>query len=207
MIVLAILENCTRESKKLPYNGTFPISEAIIEFDPEGIVIIYLFLYYRCRVRLLSVEMEGTFGRVYRGSYHEEGVSSPKDVLVKTAAEHASQSQVSQFCWNNSHKGRIARYKNQIFTFVCTFVAPLKSRVISRMLQRDKNIGAISPPKCGSTHPHTRYFFLPKRWLSFYEKVWLSTGSVIRRCFQSSVSPSRTEAHLSCYIRIRDTET
>ncbi|KAH0952464.1 hypothetical protein HN011_012440 [Eciton burchellii] len=49
----------------------------------------------RCRVRLLSVEMEGTFGRVYRGSYHEEGVSSPKDVLVKTAAEHASQSQVA----------------------------------------------------------------------------------------------------------------
>lgn len=38
--------------------------------------------------------MEGTFARVYRGSYHEEGSSSPKDVLVKTAAEHASQSQV-----------------------------------------------------------------------------------------------------------------
>jgi len=65
-------------------------------------------------VRLLSVEMEGTFGRVYRGSYHEEGVSSPKDVLVKTAAEHASQSQVSQFCWN-SRKTHIARYKNQMF--------------------------------------------------------------------------------------------
>ncbi|KAL2722671.1 tyrosine-protein kinase Dnt, partial [Vespula squamosa] len=45
----------------------------------------------RCRVRLLSIEMEGTFGRVYRGSYHEEGASSPRDVLVKTAAEHASQ--------------------------------------------------------------------------------------------------------------------
>jgi len=44
---------------------------------------------------LLSIELEGTFGRVYRGSYHEEGASSPKDVLVKTAAEHASQSQVS----------------------------------------------------------------------------------------------------------------
>ncbi|XP_006621363.1 tyrosine-protein kinase Dnt isoform X1 [Apis dorsata] len=49
----------------------------------------------RCRVRLLSIEMEGTFGRVYRGSYHEEGASSPRDVLVKTAAEHASQSQVA----------------------------------------------------------------------------------------------------------------
>ncbi|XP_043261225.1 tyrosine-protein kinase Dnt [Colletes latitarsis] len=49
----------------------------------------------RCRVRLLSIEMEGTFGRVYRGSYHEEGATSPRDVLVKTAAEHASQSQVA----------------------------------------------------------------------------------------------------------------
>ncbi|XP_012286576.1 tyrosine-protein kinase Dnt [Orussus abietinus] len=49
----------------------------------------------RCRVRLLSVEMEGTFGRVYRGSYHEEGTAVPRDVLVKTAAEHASQAQVA----------------------------------------------------------------------------------------------------------------
>lgn len=48
-------------------------------------------------MRLLSIEMEGTFGRVYRGSYHEEGASSSKDVLVKTAAEHASQSQVGSF--------------------------------------------------------------------------------------------------------------
>lgn len=49
----------------------------------------------RCRVRLLSIEMEGTFGRVYRGSYHEEGAITPRDVLVKTAAEHASQAQVA----------------------------------------------------------------------------------------------------------------
>ncbi|XP_046742796.1 tyrosine-protein kinase Dnt-like isoform X1 [Diprion similis] len=49
----------------------------------------------RCRVRLLSIELEGTFGRVYRGSYHEEGAQAPRDVLVKTAAEHASQSQVA----------------------------------------------------------------------------------------------------------------
>lgn len=55
---------------------------------------------YRCRVRLLSIEMEGTFGRVYRGSYHEEGASSPRDVLVKTAAEHASQSQVNNFSFS-----------------------------------------------------------------------------------------------------------
>lgn len=48
----------------------------------------------RCRVRLLSVEMEGTFGRVYRGSYHEEGAAAPRDVLVKTAADHACQAQV-----------------------------------------------------------------------------------------------------------------
>lgn len=39
--------------------------------------------------------MEGTFGRVYKGSYHEEGCTTPRDVLVKTAAEHASPSQVN----------------------------------------------------------------------------------------------------------------
>lgn len=38
--------------------------------------------------------MEGTYGRVYRGSYHEEGAVTPRDVLVKTAAENASQAQV-----------------------------------------------------------------------------------------------------------------
>lgn len=37
----------------------------------------------RCRVRLFSVNMEGTFGRVYRGTYTEEdGVE--EEVLVKT---------------------------------------------------------------------------------------------------------------------------
>ncbi|XP_067011105.2 tyrosine-protein kinase Dnt [Anabrus simplex] len=43
----------------------------------------------RCRVRLRSVVLEGTFGRVYRGSYNEE------EVLVKTVTDHASQVQVS----------------------------------------------------------------------------------------------------------------
>ncbi|XP_052121655.1 tyrosine-protein kinase Dnt-like [Frankliniella occidentalis] len=48
----------------------------------------------RCRVRLRSVVLEGTFGRVYRGSYaDEEGVE--QEVLVKTVTDHASQVQVS----------------------------------------------------------------------------------------------------------------
>ncbi|XP_049857985.1 tyrosine-protein kinase Dnt-like [Schistocerca gregaria] len=48
----------------------------------------------RCRVRLRSVVLEGTFGRVYRGSYtHEDGVE--EEVLVKTVTDHASQVQVS----------------------------------------------------------------------------------------------------------------
>ena len=42
----------------------------------------------------MSVEMEGTFGRVYRASYHEEGTPAPRDVLVKTAIEHAFQPQI-----------------------------------------------------------------------------------------------------------------
>ncbi|KAG4073068.1 hypothetical protein HA402_009487 [Bradysia odoriphaga] len=44
----------------------------------------------RCRVRLSSLLQEGTFGRVYRGTYND-----CQDVLVKTVAQHASQSQVS----------------------------------------------------------------------------------------------------------------
>uniref|UniRef100_A0A8D8M0B9 receptor protein-tyrosine kinase n=1 Tax=Cacopsylla melanoneura TaxID=428564 RepID=A0A8D8M0B9_9HEMI len=48
----------------------------------------------RCRVRLFSVNMEGTFGRVYRGTYTEEdGVE--EEVLVKTVTDHASAVQVS----------------------------------------------------------------------------------------------------------------
>lgn len=44
----------------------------------------------RCRVRLSSLLQEGTFGRVYRGTYNDN-----QDVLVKTVAQHASQMQVS----------------------------------------------------------------------------------------------------------------
>ncbi|XP_021921225.1 tyrosine-protein kinase Dnt [Zootermopsis nevadensis] len=48
----------------------------------------------RCRVRLRTVVLEGTFGRVYHGTYtEEEGVE--EDVLVKTVTDHASQVQVS----------------------------------------------------------------------------------------------------------------
>lgn len=48
----------------------------------------------RCRVRLRSVAMEGTFGRVYKGTYADED-GREQEVLVKTVAEHASQVQVS----------------------------------------------------------------------------------------------------------------
>lgn len=44
----------------------------------------------RCRVRLSSLVLEGTFGRVYKGTYNES-----QDVLVKTVGQHASQQQVS----------------------------------------------------------------------------------------------------------------
>lgn len=44
----------------------------------------------RCRVRLSSLLQEGTFGRVYKGTYNEI-----EEVLVKTVGQHASQGQVS----------------------------------------------------------------------------------------------------------------
>ncbi|KAH1023345.1 hypothetical protein HUJ04_012570 [Dendroctonus ponderosae] len=48
----------------------------------------------RCRVRQTSIVLEGTFGRVYQGSYtNEEGIE--ETVIIKTVAEHASQVQIS----------------------------------------------------------------------------------------------------------------
>lgn len=44
----------------------------------------------RCRVRLSSLLLEGTFGRVYKGTYNES-----QDVLVKTVGQHANQQQVA----------------------------------------------------------------------------------------------------------------
>lgn len=44
----------------------------------------------RCRVRLSSLVQEGTFGKVYRGTYNDT-----EEVLVKTATEQASPLQVS----------------------------------------------------------------------------------------------------------------
>ncbi|KAG8273966.1 hypothetical protein J6590_011516 [Homalodisca vitripennis] len=48
----------------------------------------------RCRVRLRSVLLEGTFGRVYRGTYTEEE-GGEEEVLVKTVTDHASSMQIS----------------------------------------------------------------------------------------------------------------
>ncbi|KAL1492981.1 hypothetical protein ABEB36_011133 [Hypothenemus hampei] len=48
----------------------------------------------RCRVRLNNIVLEGTFGRVYQGSYTtEEGTE--ETVIIKTVADHASQVQIS----------------------------------------------------------------------------------------------------------------
>ncbi|KAL3290181.1 hypothetical protein HHI36_023541 [Cryptolaemus montrouzieri] len=48
----------------------------------------------RCRVRLSSVVMEGTFGRVYLGSYTTENAKE-ETVIIKTVSDHASQVQIS----------------------------------------------------------------------------------------------------------------
>lgn len=48
----------------------------------------------RCRVRLSSIVMEGTFGRVYLGSFTcEDG--KEEMVIIKTVTDHASQNQIS----------------------------------------------------------------------------------------------------------------
>ncbi|GJQ65748.1 hypothetical protein Trydic_g11932 [Trypoxylus dichotomus] len=63
----------------------------------------------RCRVRLDSVILEGTFGRVYLGTYSEEN-GTEEEVLVKTVTDHASQIQISlllqegMFMYSLNHK-------------------------------------------------------------------------------------------------------
>ncbi|XP_056645611.1 tyrosine-protein kinase Drl isoform X1 [Diorhabda sublineata] len=48
----------------------------------------------RCRVRLSSIILEGTFGKIYHGSYTtEEG--NEETVIVKTVTDHASEVQIS----------------------------------------------------------------------------------------------------------------
>ncbi|XP_065357599.1 tyrosine-protein kinase Drl [Calliphora vicina] len=44
----------------------------------------------KCRVRLSCLVQEGTYGRIYRGTYND-----CQDVLVKTVAQHANQMQVT----------------------------------------------------------------------------------------------------------------
>ncbi|KAK6617750.1 hypothetical protein RUM43_013978 [Polyplax serrata] len=63
----------------------------------------------RCRVRLKSVVLEGTFGKVYRGTYAEED-GGEEEIIVKTVIDHASQTQISVLLqegmalYNISHK-------------------------------------------------------------------------------------------------------
>lgn len=71
--------------------STLPRSERINErAQTYASDIKELLTIKRCRVRLSNLLQEGTFGRVYRGTYNDS-----QDVLVKTVAQHASQTQVS----------------------------------------------------------------------------------------------------------------
>jgi len=71
-----------------PTNATLPRSKCS---EPEELHRrISEITVQRCRVRLSSLLQEGTFGRVYRGTYNET-----QDVMVKTVGQQASQMQVS----------------------------------------------------------------------------------------------------------------
>lgn len=71
--------------------STLPRSERINEraatntIDSKELLTIK-----RYRVRLSNLLQEGTFGRVFRGTYNDV-----QDVIVKTVAQHASETQVS----------------------------------------------------------------------------------------------------------------
>lgn len=70
------------------FNFLFKIKYFIIYVHKSLITL------FRCRVRLLSVVLEGTFGRIYSGVYTpENGIE--ENILVKTVTDHASQVQIS----------------------------------------------------------------------------------------------------------------
>lgn len=73
-----------------PPASTLPRSERINERAQTYTSTNELLTIKRYRVRLSNLLQEGTFGRVYRAEYNET-----QDVLVKTVAQHASQTQVS----------------------------------------------------------------------------------------------------------------
>ena len=75
----------------------------------------------RCRVRLRSVAMEGTFGRVYRGTYADEEARE-QEVLVKTVAEHASQVQVKYFTYVHTYKHTHKYFHSNIFILFYLFL-------------------------------------------------------------------------------------
>lgn len=52
----------------------------------------------KCRIRLYNLVQEGTYGRVYRGTYNDT-----QNVLVKTVAQHANQTQVSLLLQEGMH--------------------------------------------------------------------------------------------------------
>jgi RYK receptor-like tyrosine kinase len=72
----------------LPY--TLPYKKGGSESGEELYKRIGELTVQRCRIRLSNLLQEGTFGRIYRGTYNDN-----QDVLVKTVVQHASQTQVS----------------------------------------------------------------------------------------------------------------
>ncbi|XP_055389330.1 tyrosine-protein kinase Dnt [Condylostylus longicornis] len=93
----------------------------------------------RCRVRLSSLLQEGTYGRVYKGTYNDQ-----QDVLVKTVAQHASQVQVSLLLqegmslYGASHDGILSVLGVSIEDHTTPFVlypAPNNTRNLKLFLQ------------------------------------------------------------------------
>jgi RYK receptor-like tyrosine kinase len=80
----------THSSLLLPtiYPNTLPRSKSS---DPEELYRkISEITIQKCRVRLSGLLLEGTFGRLYRGTYKDN-----QEILVKTVNPHASKMQVS----------------------------------------------------------------------------------------------------------------
>lgn len=112
---------------KVEYSEPEELHRRIAELTVQG-----------CRVRLSCLLQEGTFGKVYRGTYND-----CQEVLVKTVAQHASQMQVSLLLqeglslYGASHPGILAVLGVSIedTTPVLLYPAPDDTRNLKAFLQ------------------------------------------------------------------------
>ncbi|ALC38145.1 dnt [Drosophila busckii] len=132
----------------------------------------------RCRVRLSSLLQEGTFGRVYRGTYNDN-----QDVIVKTVAQHASQMQVllllqeGMLLYGASHPGILSVLGVSIEDHTTPFV-------LYPALNNMRNLKLfLLDPACARTITTIQIVLMASQLIDDQLRVKLSDSSLSRDLF------------------------